>query len=93
VRKGHIWSVLRRSAARPNRRLHSGVFAPLQDIAPSLPPDLIRADVSTRRQRFILHSVGEHLLIPVPPAPLQLEDVCTHLPPPGSMGGRRMLAL
>jgi hypothetical protein len=82
VRKGHIWSVLRRSAARPNRCLHSGVLALLNDIAPSLPSDLIRADVSTRCQRFILQSVGEHLMTPVPPIPTQLDDVCTHLPRP-----------
>jgi hypothetical protein len=58
VRKGHSWSELRCSAARPNRRLHSGGFALLNDSAPSLPSDLIRADVSTRRQRFILQSVA-----------------------------------
>jgi hypothetical protein len=72
--------VLRRSAARPNRRFHSGIFALLHDIAPSLPSDLIRADVIIRRQRFILHSVGKHQLIPVPPFPTQFDDVCTHLP-------------
>jgi hypothetical protein len=80
VRKGHIWSVLRRSAARPNRCLHSGVFALLRDIAPSLLSDLIRAAVSTRRQRFIIHSIGTHVQIPVPPFPTQLNDISTHLP-------------
>jgi hypothetical protein len=41
---------------------------------------LIRADVSTRRQRFILQSVGKHLMTPLPSIPTQLDDVCTHLP-------------
>jgi hypothetical protein len=80
VRKGLLWHTLRRSAARPNRRLHQGVFAIVQDPSPTLPKDLLRADVSVRRARFLLHSVGAHLLVPSRPPPTTLDDASKALP-------------
>jgi hypothetical protein len=80
VRKSPLWQTLRRSAARPNRRLHQGVFASVQDTSPVLPKDLIRADVSVHCDRFVLHSTGEHLLVPSRPVPTTLNDASEALP-------------
>jgi hypothetical protein len=80
VQRGLLWQTLRRSAARPNRRLHQGVFASTQDRSPLLPQDLLRADVSVRRARFLLHSVGKHLLVPSRPAPTTLDNASMALP-------------
>jgi hypothetical protein len=75
-----LWQSLRRSASRPYRRLHQGVFAHVQDKSPVLPPDLIRADVSVRRERFLLHSAGTHLLVHYSPPPTTLDDASESLP-------------
>jgi hypothetical protein len=79
-RLGHIWLVLRRTAARPNRRLHQGVFGLVIDADPTLPTDLVRADVSHRRERFILHSVGAHLQVPLRPVPVDLDSCLPSIP-------------
>jgi hypothetical protein len=79
-RLGHIWSVLRRTTARLTRRLHQGVFGILIDANPALPKDLVRADMSRRRARFILHSVGDHLQVPLRPVPLDLDSCLPSIP-------------
>jgi hypothetical protein len=72
--------VLRRTAARPSRRLHQGVFGLLIDADPTLPMDLIRSDVSRRRERFILHSFGAHLQVPLRPVPIDLDSCLPPIP-------------
>jgi hypothetical protein len=62
------------------RRLHQGVFGLLIHADLTLQTDLIWADVSRRRERFILHSVGAHLQVPLRPDPFDLDSCLPSIP-------------